>query len=93
MFVCWMMDENTHEEGNGYDCSHPPAGTPLRAMDERERWRRELGAARHEANKLREELMHRQEEAGRLQVRVRPTRPNQARADGRTAGRGGLLII
>jgi uncharacterized membrane protein len=38
--------------------------------EERERWRVELGAARQEANKLREELLHRREEARRAKVIV-----------------------
>lgn len=40
----------------------------MEGVEERKRWRRELGEARREANALREELLHRREEAGRLKV-------------------------
>lgn len=45
--------------------AHAPGGLE---GEEREQWRRELGEARREANTLREELLHRREEAGRLKV-------------------------
>ncbi len=36
--------------------------------EERERWREELGAARAEVNGLKEELLHRRDEARRAKV-------------------------
>lgn len=41
---------------------------PAIGEEERERWRRDLGVAREEANELREELLHRREEARALKV-------------------------